>query len=222
MEKDFKRDVLLPTALSFLSFVILFVLKKKGMWEFSGYFAGTLFLLSPIFLEKSDEVIGLKIKWKELIKFSIISFSFFAVLFVVLLFFHSFIDGKILNEKLKFLNIRFSPRIPEISDIKIFFIMLFGVALPEEIFFRGLVQGRFNRYFGKKMKFFGVEIGLGLFLANVLFTLVHIAYSTEIIRFLVFFPGLIFGFLREKYESIFPSVVLHTWSNIFMILITSG
>ncbi len=214
--KKFKEDVLVPTAISLLTFLILFALRKKGMWELSGYFAGAIFLFSPILLEKSDDVLGLKLNLKNLLTFSFFSFALFSLLFIITYFLSPYLD------KSDFLNIPLSPRTPELSDTKFFLLMLFGVALPEELFFRGFVQGKFNKFFGRRFELLGVRFGVGLFLADLLFTLVHLAYSTELIRFLVFFPGLIFGFLREKYGSIFPAVVFHAVSNLFMLLITSG
>lgn len=215
-EKTKKEDLIIPSVLSLLTFLILLLLRKKGMWELSGYFAGAIFLFSPILLEKSDEVLGLKMKLRNLLIFSFFSFMFFSLLFAAAYFLSPYFEEN------NFLNIPFSPRTPELSDTKFFLLMLLGVALPEELFFRGFVQGKFNKFFGRKFQLLGVRFGVGLVLADLLFTLVHLAYSTEIIRFLVFFPGLIFGFLREKYGSIFPAVVFHAVSNLFMLLITSG
>lgn len=92
------------------------------------------------------------------------------------------------------------------------------ISLPEEFFFRGYLQGRLNQALGKKWKFLAAEIGPGLFIAAALFALAHFAFQPYPDRLLVFFPALVFGWLREKTDSLIAPVLFHFSSNLSFII----
>mgnify|MGYP001069775603 CR=1 FL=1 len=92
------------------------------------------------------------------------------------------------------------------------------ISLPEEWFFRGYIQGRFNQVLGKKWKFFPAQIGPGLFIASALFCLSHFAIRQSPDRLMVFFPGLVFGWLREKTDSLVAPVLFHFLANLTFII----
>ncbi len=79
--------------------------------------------------------------------------------------------------------------------------------------------GRFNEFFKRRFSLFKIRFGYGLFLSSAFFMLIHLVQEISIIRILTFFPGILFGMLREKYGSIFPSTIFHATSNFFAILI---
>jgi membrane protease YdiL (CAAX protease family) len=200
-----------PIFLWTLCFLGLFALRVFGKWEVSGYFALLFFFVIPSFIERSNQILGIDINIKRDILFFAFSFLFFTFLWAILFF---FVGERKIGD-----IITFSPRFPNKEDLKWFLIYFLGVSVPEEFFFRGFMQGRFNMFFGKRLKFLGVSLGPGFFLQSIFFMIIHLVWSLHIVRFLVFFPGLLFGFLREKYSSIVPPIIFHTFSNVFMILI---
>lgn len=96
-----------------------------------------------------------------------------------------------------------------------------GVALPEEVFFRGWLQGRLNRMIGLRFRLFGARIGPGLFIAAAVFAGFHLLYRPSPSRLLVFFPGLLFGLYRERTKSVAVPILTHAAAN-FLFLIAQG
>jgi len=88
------------------------------------------------------------------------------------------------------------------------------IALPEEFFFRGYLQTRLNRIFGRPFQFLGAPFGWGLVMTALIFTLFHFLLSVNLWNAGIFFPALIFGWLREKTDSIAASTLFHALSNI--------
>lgn len=95
---------------------------------------------------------------------------------------------------------------------------LLVVALPEEIFFRGYLQARFNQALAKKWNVFSAQIGPGLFITAALFALAHFAVRPTPDRLTVFFPALVFGWLREKTDSLLAPALFHFASNLGFII----
>lgn len=96
-----------------------------------------------------------------------------------------------------------------------------GAALPEEIFYRGYLQSSFNRAWPGGRAVLGARIGKGLILTSVLFALGHVVIEPTPVRFGVFFPSLIFGWLRERTGSVLAPVLFHGLSNLLMAALQS-
>ena len=88
------------------------------------------------------------------------------------------------------------------------------VALPEEWFFRGYLQTRLNQRTQRRWRVFGAEIGPGLLLSALAFALLHPILIPGAHRLLVFFPALVFGWLRARTGNIGASVVVHAACNL--------
>lgn len=100
---------------------------------------------------------------------------------------------------------------------------LIVVALPEEAFFRGWVQTRLGDAFPKTVRILGTEISVvALVLQAALFALAHFAVDLNPARLAVFFPGLLFGWLRARRGGIGAGIALHAASNVFSDLLTRG
>lgn len=88
-------------------------------------------------------------------------------------------------------------------------LLLLAMVYPvlEETVFRGLIQGSLYRYP------FGARTNRGVSVANVLtsvlFAAAHLFYSAPLWAMLIFFPSLVFGYFRDRYQSIVPAMVLH-------------
>lgn len=84
---------------------------------------------------------------------------------------------------------------------------VFVVALPEEFFFRGFLQGRLQEV---------LPAPLALFLAALLFALGHLLVGFEPGTLAVFFPGLVFGLLRYRTGSILAGTLFHASCNLLI------
>jgi len=119
-----------------------------------------------------------------------------------------------------FLGFDFNYRLPG----KIFSLALWqvaGVALPEELFFRGWMQKRIDTLLGGRFTAFGAVIGPGLFISAVVFALFHFLSRPAPVSLLVFFPGMLFGLFRERTGSVLVPVVTHALANITFLVAQS-
>lgn len=91
---------------------------------------------------------------------------------------------------------------------------LFFVAIPEEFFYRGYFQTRLNEVFPRKFLVFGVPVGWGLVIASLFFAFGHSLVVVRWWHFATFFPGLLFGWLREKTGQPLAGALLHAWANV--------
>lgn len=95
------------------------------------------------------------------------------------------------------------------------------VALPEEFFYRGYLQARLRDVWPSGRRCLGVRLGPAFWLTAILFALGHLAIF-QVWRLSVFFPALIFGWLREKTGSILPAVIFHALSNLTLFVLEAS
>ena len=99
---------------------------------------------------------------------------------------------------------------------KMAFYQMVYVAFPEELFFRGYLQQRFDDAFGRPYRLFGASFGSGLITANLLFTAGHVVVSGDVGRLAVFFPGLLFGWLQARTGALIAPILFHGLCNIVL------
>lgn len=100
---------------------------------------------------------------------------------------------------------------------------LIVAALPEEAFFRGYIQTRLSDTWTRKTRLLGTEVSLPALVAQaVLFALVHFAVDADPARLAVFFPGLLFGWIRARRGGIGAAIVFHAACNVYAELLTRG
>lgn len=87
------------------------------------------------------------------------------------------------------------------------------VGLPEEYFFRGYVQTRLELVWPPGRRLMGARVGRALVVAAALFALGHLLVDFNGMRLAVFFPGLVFGWMRSYSGSILAPVLFHASSN---------
>ena len=92
---------------------------------------------------------------------------------------------------------------------------LFGVALPEETFYRGFLLTVFQSVWVPTTTVFGVRFGKAAIITNLFFALGHFIGEWNPLRFGPFFPGLIFAWLFNATGSIWGAVLFHALSNVF-------
>ena len=91
---------------------------------------------------------------------------------------------------------------------------LLVVGLPEEYFFRGYLQTRLEQVWPSNRRLLGADVGLSLPVGAALFALGHLITDFNGLRLAVFFPGLVFGWMRQLTGSILAGVLFHASSNI--------
>jgi membrane protease YdiL (CAAX protease family) len=107
------------------------------------------------------------------------------------------------------------PRLPEGFALRAA-LQLLVVALPEELFYRGWMQTSWRRLgSGPARRALGADLGPGFLGTQALFALGHLA-TLQPWRLGTFFPGLLFGWLRERTGGLAAPVVLHALSNLFL------
>lgn len=92
---------------------------------------------------------------------------------------------------------------------------LFVVAIPEEFFYRGYVQSRLRDGWPEGPVVLGARLGRAFWLTAVLFALGHLAIF-QVWRLAVFFPALIFGWMRERTGGILGAALFHASANLLV------
>jgi len=95
-------------------------------------------------------------------------------------------------------------------------VQLLVVALPEELFYRGWMQTAWARTApARGVRVLGARLGAGFLATQALFALGHLVVLQPW-RLATFFPGLLFGWLRERTGDVAASVLVHALSNLFI------
>jgi hypothetical protein len=92
---------------------------------------------------------------------------------------------------------------------------LLVVAIPEELFFRGYLLCRFEDRWPSRRTFAGAAVGRPLLLSSALFALGHVLVDFDVQRLTVFFPALVFGWMRARTGTIAAGAFFHAACNLF-------
>jgi membrane protease YdiL (CAAX protease family) len=95
-----------------------------------------------------------------------------------------------------------------------FAIQFLYLALPEEFLFRGYLQKRLMRVLPRVYRIIGFELPLAGIVCAAIFAAAHVVYDASVVRIFVFFPALVFAWLRYKTDSIFTPVLFHGTCNV--------
>ncbi len=90
-----------------------------------------------------------------------------------------------------------------------------GVALPEEAFFRGYLQTALDDAWPARLHVLGAKLGPSLLVTSALFAVGHYLTNPHPSRLAVFFPSLLFGWLRTRTRGIGASLAFHAACNLF-------
>jgi membrane protease YdiL (CAAX protease family) len=103
-------------------------------------------------------------------------------------------------------------------------VQLILVALPEEFFFRGYLQTMLATRFSKRFRLFGLElfdVPVAVPLTCVIFAFSHSVITLRWWQFAIFFPSLVFGWLREKTGGLVAPILFHALSNLVLFQVGS-
>jgi uncharacterized protein len=99
---------------------------------------------------------------------------------------------------------------------------LLVIALPEEMFYRGYLQSQLAAKEVRTVTVFGAKLGASVLLSSAIFALGHLLATPNASRLAVFFPSLLFGWLRSRTGGIGSSVVYHALCNLFSATLAHG
>ena len=106
-----------------------------------------------------------------------------------------------------------------LSDTKSLFFLIVFYPVVEELAFRGVIQEVIATKTKQYPTFY--YLTLANILTSILFVFMHFVHHTPLWALLVFIPSLVFGYFKEQYKSILPSIFLHMFYNacsMFLIL----
>jgi len=82
----------------------------------------------------------------------------------------------------------------------------------EELFFRGIIQGQvYKRSWGQRA---WLKISNANIVSSLAFAALHIAYNPNLWSVSVFIPSLVFGYFRERHNTIYSAFALHSIYNL--------
>jgi membrane protease YdiL (CAAX protease family) len=96
------------------------------------------------------------------------------------------------------------------------------IALPEEAFFRGYLQTSLDRVWAPRWQILGAKLGPAWLVASAIFALGHVLTIRHPARLAVFFPALVFGWLRQRTGGVGAGVVFHASCNVFSATLGRG
>lgn len=100
---------------------------------------------------------------------------------------------------------------------------LLVVGLPEEALFRGYFQTRLTDRWPATVRIFGAELSMPAWIGQAaLFGVLHYVVDLNPERLAVFFPGLLFGWIRARRGGIGAALVFHALSNVYGSILETG
>lgn len=94
------------------------------------------------------------------------------------------------------------------------------VALPEELFYRGYLQTRLQEILGRRFVVFGGDVGPAVVVTSAVFAVGHLLSIPSAGRLAVFFPSLLFGWLKDRTGGLAAPIALHVLSNLLLAVLT--
>jgi membrane protease YdiL (CAAX protease family) len=99
---------------------------------------------------------------------------------------------------------------------------LLVIAIPEEAFYRGYLQTALDDRWGTGVTLFGAKVGWGLVASSAIFAAGHFLTEPHPARLAVFFPALLFGWMRARSGGIGAPAIFHAACNVFASTLARG
>lgn len=204
------KATLLITLFAVVLFVVMFINKQAGVFDFWYWMSANLMVVISIaFITDKENLILLK---KDIVekpfKKILMGIGFAFILFVV------FYVGNIL---IRFLLEKAGEGIKNVYSFKqnappwrIVLLMALIIGPGEEIFWRGYLQRKLSQFFGENK---------GYLWATFLYTVVHVFTGNMVLVLAALICGIFWGFLYKKYQSMTINMVSHTVWDIVVFVI---
>lgn len=151
-------------------------------------------------IERSMQEVGSSLRSFAMVTLAVIP-AYLAVAHVVV----TVVAGAALQETLQW-NI-------SVRDIAV---QVMLIALPEEFFFRGYLQTQLAKVFTARRQWWGAALGWHIPVTAALFAVMHSLVSIQWWHFAIFFPGLLFGFLKARSPGLLAPILMHALCNLLM------
>lgn len=92
-----------------------------------------------------------------------------------------------------------------------FFSLVLLYPTAEEVVFRGAVQTTLRRSTWASGSWYGLT--RANIITSLLFATLHFFFHTPVWAALVFVPSLVFGYFRDRHDSLCSPIALHIWYN---------
>jgi membrane protease YdiL (CAAX protease family) len=99
---------------------------------------------------------------------------------------------------------------------------LLMIALPEEAFYRAYLLTAVDDALPPKRRILGARVGWGIVIVSALFAVGHLLTRWDPNRLAVFFPSLLFGWLRVRSGGIGAAILFHALCNLFAWFLGQG
>lgn len=86
----------------------------------------------------------------------------------------------------------------------------------EELLFRGIIQGQLYRQEWAQQAI--LKLTVANIVVSVLFVVMHLIGNPAIWSLAIFMPSLLFGYFRDRYNSVYPSMILHSAYNTMVVI----
>ena len=107
--------------------------------------------------------------------------------------------------------------VPDGIALTVFLSSVILYPVIEELAFRGFIQ----TWLLEKSIFRKLKLSYANLVTSFLFASFHLFNQSPLWAALIFAPSLVFGYLRERYEAVTPSIVMHAWYNLGFLLLVS-
>jgi hypothetical protein len=112
---------------------------------------------------------------------------------------------------------------PPSSPVDALLTQLIAIALPEEALFRGYFQTRLSDLSPARVRLLGATLNVrALVCQAALFALLHFLVGFSPLRLAVFFPGLLFGWMRARRAGVGAAIWFHALCNLLADVLTRG
>ena len=98
------------------------------------------------------------------------------------------------------------------DQLNVFLLSVVLYPILEEIVFRGVVQDFLSRKSALTQNFIGLSLANAA--TSILFALSHLLNQEPLWALLTFFPSLVFGYFKDRHQSLFPCILLHIFYNL--------
>lgn len=103
------------------------------------------------------------------------------------------------------------------TNVWLFFQLALLYPVMEELVFRGWLQERLWKTRLSRLSIYCIS--MPNIVTSVVFTGFHFLIHPPVSAVAVIVPSLVFGFFRDRYQSVFPSIILHVFYNTGIFLL---